>query len=121
MNVARKFGTYSAVAAAGIICTCMIPTGIASAKSAPTAPSGLRVTATANNTFLLTWRDNSSNETDFEITDGISYRRTSANDAADNWHVTPGTYKCFRVRAVNGDGASAWYPGGTYVCGTTPR
>jgi hypothetical protein len=121
MNIFGKFSGRHVAAATGVLVTCLIPVGTANAQTAPTPPSGLQVTATANNTFLVTWSDNSNNETGFEVTDGISSRRTAANATADNWHVTPGTYKCFRVRAFNGDGSSAWYPDGTYVCGTTSR
>lgn len=113
---------YLMLAAAVTIATATISAGSASAQSVPAAPSNLRVTPTANNTFLLTWQDNSNNETGFEITDGISFRLAGANATADNWHVTPATYKCFRVRAYNAAGASAWYPSAApyYVCGTTP-
>jgi hypothetical protein len=95
----------------------------AGAESAPAAPSGVRVTATANNTFRVTWRDNSSNETGFEITDGISYRQVGANGTADVWNVTPGTYKCFRVKAFNSAGSSEWKPSKSpyYRCATTPQ
>lgn len=120
----RKNRLITAALAAVIACAgSLVAADPAAAQSRPSAPSGLRVKATANNTFLLTWRDNSSNESGFEITDGISFRRVGANDTADVWHVTPGTYKCFRVRAFNSAGGSAWEPSTSpyYRCATTPR
>jgi Fibronectin type III domain len=95
-------------------------TGLASATpaavppSAPAAPSGLTAAATATDAITLTWSDNSSNETGFEVerasaaTGPFGLVKTTAADAT-TWTDTglpPGTPSWYRIRAVNGAGAS---------------
>jgi Cutinase/Fibronectin type III domain len=92
--------------------------------SAPAAPSGLTVTAAGPHDIKLNWRDNSGNETGFEISNGVVSRNVGANSTAYTWSgLAPGTYMCFRVRAHNSAGNSAWEPGVSpwYRCTTTPK
>ena len=92
----------------------------------PDAPSGLSATAVTHSLVQLTWNDLSSNESGFEIersTTGIggtytllatvTAGSTSYSDAA----LAAATEYCYRIRAVNGSGASA-YDGPD--CATTP-
>ncbi len=94
--------------------------------SAPGAPSALTATAATATSIHLAWTDGSTNETGFEIersTTGsggpftplatVAANATSYDDAG----LTMNTNYCYRVRAVNGGGASAYT---TAACATTP-
>jgi concanavalin A-like lectin/glucanase superfamily protein/List-Bact-rpt repeat protein/fibronectin type III domain protein len=92
----------------------------------PAPPSGLVATAPTYGQAHLAWTDNSGDEASFELersTAGSGGPFTplatlSANTTAyDDLNRNPGTEYCYRVRAVNGDGASA-YDGP--ACVTTP-
>jgi hypothetical protein len=98
--------------------------GTGTGASAPAAPSGLTVTAVDPHDIKLTWRDNSSNETGFEINNGVVSRNTGANSSTYTWAgLAPGTYMCFHIRSYNSVGHSAWDPNVSpwYVCTTTPK
>jgi hypothetical protein len=72
----------------------------------------------------LNWGDNSSNETGFQINNGVVSRDVGANSTTYTWSgLAPGTYMCFKVRAYNNAGDSAWDPNVSpwYVCATTPK
>src|SRR5207245_225331 len=81
----------------------------------PAAPSNLVATAAANGTQVnLTWSDNSTNETGFNVyqsTDGVNYvllTRVGAGSTAYSWTgASPGTNYSFQVTAVNTAGESA--------------
>ncbi len=94
----------------------------------PAAPNDLQVAAMAPNLVHLTWSDNSSTETGFEIerkTGGIagpySFTRIgtpSANtEAFTDTAVQPDSTYTYRVRAVNAAGASAY---SSRVAASTP-
>jgi concanavalin A-like lectin/glucanase superfamily protein/List-Bact-rpt repeat protein/fibronectin type III domain protein len=94
--------------------------------TAPNAPSGLSASASVSSQINLSWTDNSNNELGFEIersTAGIGgpfspLATVSTNTIAyadDGLDAT--TEYCYRVRAVNSSGNSA-YDGP--VCATTP-
>ncbi|MFH1016803.1 MAG: hypothetical protein V1798_01315 [Pseudomonadota bacterium] len=82
----------------------------------PNAPSGLIATASGNQ-IVLTWQDNSSNETRFEIercvgsgcTDYALYAQVGANVGTfTDASATAGLTYCYRVRACNADGCSGY-------------
>lgn len=89
------------------------------ASLAPAAPGSVTATvgaASASDTIDLTWSDNSSDETGFEIersdTGGASWSAVSTTAANATTYVDSGldpetTYR-FRVRAVNEYSESAW-------------
>jgi hypothetical protein len=92
--------------------------------SVPTAPSDLTATAVDPHDIRLNWHDNSSNETGFEINNGVVSRNAGANSTTYTWGgLAPGTYMCFKIRAYNSAGDSAWDPNVSpwYVCTTTPK
>ncbi len=79
--------------------------------SVPAAPSGLTVTAVDPNDIQLNWQDNSSNETGFEINNGVTSKDAKAGSTTYTWDgLAPGTYMCFKIRAYNSAGDSAWDP-----------
>ena len=94
--------------------------------STPDAPSGLQATAPTHAAVLLTWNDQSNNESSFQIersTSGSGGPFTPLATVAANTTsyadvgLDPATGYCYRVRAVNGNGASAY---GGPACATTP-
>jgi hypothetical protein len=92
--------------------------------SAPVAPSNLTVTAVDPHDIRLNWQDNSSNEAGFEINNGVISMNSGAGSTSYNWGgLAPRTYMCFRIRAYNSAGDSAWDPNVSpwYVCTTTPN
>ena len=84
----------------------------------PLAPSNLVIQSASTNQIVLTWNDNSTTETSFEI-----HRSTSTNNSyqvfgtapsnvvtfVDNSVVPPTTY-FYKVRAINSGGNSAFSP-----------
>ena len=83
----------------------------------PTAPSALAASAPGGTTVHLSWTDNASNEASFEIersTAGAGgpfspLTSVAANAVAyDDNSVSPNQEYCYRVRAVNGAGNSAY-------------
>jgi hypothetical protein len=90
----------------------------------PTAPSNLTATAISQNDIRLNWHDNSNNQAGFEISNGVISTDVGANSTTYTWgDLAPGTYMCFKIRAYNSIGDSAWYPDFSpwYVCTTTPK
>ncbi len=92
--------------------------------TAPAAPSNLTVKAIDPHDIKLNWHDNSNNETGFEINNGVVSKDVAANSTSYTWGgLAPGTYMCFRIRAHNSAGNSAWDPNVSpwYACTTTPK
>jgi hypothetical protein len=80
------------------------------------APTTFRVRRQSAGLASLTWRDNSTNETGFEIErqrrSGSNWLETTtlttpANAVATTNNAGPGTFR-YRIRARNGSAASAW-------------
>jgi hypothetical protein len=97
---------------------------IGQASGPPAAPTNLTVTPTAPSAVRLTWTDNSSNESGFEINNGVTSRLVKANRISYTWgSLKPNTYMCFHIRAYNSAGDSSWDPNVSpyYVCTTTPN
>jgi hypothetical protein len=82
----------------------------------PAAPSGLTATAISRNRIDLSWQDNSSNETGFQIERSreggafslIATTAAGATTYSNTSGLTPNKLYSYRVRAVNASGASAW-------------
>jgi plastocyanin len=84
--------------------------------SLPVAPDALKASALSKTQVQLNWHDNSSNETGFVIevqtgTNGGAFVQAGTAGAnatgATIGNLTPATFYTFRVRATNGNGASA--------------
>ena len=87
------------------------------AGAVPSAPSALSATAASYKRINLTWTDNSTNETGFEVSRAI--QRTGeyvaigttaagATSFADSIGLSPNTKYWYRIRAVNTNGASGY-------------
>ena len=88
-------------------------------QSPPLAPSSLTAKATSSKSIVLSWNDNSDNETGFKI-----YRKKGTCDSANSWaqiakvganvttytntDIAPNTAYSYRVRAYNAGGNSAY-------------
>jgi len=93
---------------------------IAYAKTAvsgpPTAPSNLSASAKGCNTILLTWNDNSNNETSFELRRSSSMYGTYSTIASiaanittyNNTGLTKGRKYYYKIRARNSSANSSW-------------
>lgn len=85
-------------------------------KNPPAAPASLTATATSPTAVSLVWEDASSNETGFVVEQAADAAFTAptptslaANVATlDVTGLTTHTAYYFRVKALNGDGSSAW-------------
>ncbi|GGM46643.1 protein kinase [Dactylosporangium sucinum] len=89
----------------------------------PAAPSNLSATAVGATAVRLQWADNSGDETGFTVINGSTSRNTGANATSYTWDgLAPGTYMCFKVRAFNAAGVSAYSPAAqdSWACVTTP-
>ncbi|MER7278404.1 protein kinase [Dactylosporangium sp. NPDC000244] len=99
------------------------PTGSAKAAAgAPAALSGLRATPVSASAIRLQWTDTAANETGFEVLNGAATRTAGAGATSLTWDgLAPDTYMCFKVRAVNAAGPSAWFPAAQqdWVCATS--
>ncbi|MCC6288582.1 MAG: fibronectin type III domain-containing protein [Chitinophagaceae bacterium] len=86
------------------------------ATNIPTAPSGLNASATSYKKVSLTWVDNSSNETAFELfrsTDAMNDYKTVAVLPANttgfqDTTVAAATKYFYKIRAINQNGESAY-------------
>ena len=87
------------------------------AASLPNAPSGLTATAASSSQVNLTWADNASTEDSFELdratnsafTSGLVTVTLSANTTSRSiTGLSAATTYYFRVRAINGAGASEY-------------
>ena len=102
---------------------CTTTPGSSGPTSAPAAPSNLTVTAVDPKDIELSWQVNSSNQTGFEISNGVTSTDVGADSTSYTWGgLSPGTYMCFKILAYNSAGDSAWDPDVSpwYVCTTTP-
>jgi len=85
-------------------------------STVPAAPTGLAATALSSSQIRLTWTDNATNETSFELQespDGVTFGVTSGGYAPNTTSstriaLTESTTYYYRVRAINASGASAY-------------
>ncbi|GAB3840939.1 protein kinase [Dactylosporangium cerinum] len=89
----------------------------------PAAPSGLTATPVSATAIRLQWTDNSTDESGFTVINGETSRSAGANATSYTWDgLAPNTYMCFKVRAHNPAGVSAYTPPAQqdWACTTTP-
>jgi hypothetical protein len=102
----------------GLVATAtrQVTVGSSPPPTPPNAPTTFRVRRQSAGLASLTWRDNSTNETGFEIErqrrSGSNWLETTtlttpANAVATTNNAGPGTFR-YRIRARNGSAASAW-------------
>ena len=91
--------------------------GAVAPPSPPAAPTGLSATATSSASVTVGWTDASSDETGFEVqrctgADCSGFATVATTAAGTTSYVdgsrTASTTYGYRVRSVNGNGASAW-------------
>lgn len=103
------------------------PVSVTTPDAPPAAPSGLNALAVGTDAIQLTWQDNSSNETGFEIQrrpgggawGGLATTGVNATSHTDQTVTTGQTYG-YRVRACNAGGCSAWTAEATATPGAVP-
>lgn len=92
------------------------------AAGPPAVPSGLTATPISPTAIRLQWTDNSTDEDGFTILNGVTSKDVPANTTTYDWTgLTAATHSCFKVRAYNASGASAYHPRGEmdWVCATS--
>lgn len=90
---------------------------------APTPPTGLTVVAVSPTAMKISWIDGSGDETGFEVNNGEVSAMVGPGVTSYTWTgLSPGSYMCVHVRALNGPRSSAWEPADApyYRCTTTP-
>lgn len=99
---------------------------VSASISAPNAPSNLVATANSSSEIGISWTDNSSNESAFELdwsADGNTYQplATKASNATTHTHsqLQGNTWYYYRLRAINSAGASS-YVYGSAITPATP-
>jgi hypothetical protein len=86
----------------------------ATQSGSPAPPDGLNYTSILTTSIALTWNDNSNNETYFEIWRAkdqmttFTLFTTSTNHTWQDTGLTADTLYCYKVRAHNGTGDSAF-------------
>ncbi|MBV1853686.1 protein kinase [Catellatospora sp. NEAU-YM18] len=81
------------------------------ASTGLTAPTGLTATPISADTIRLRWKDRSSGEGGFTIIDGMLSRNVGANVTTFDWTgLAPASRSCFKVRAFDSSGVSAYHP-----------
>jgi hypothetical protein len=89
------------------------------AGSPPAAPSNVKNVPYGALDFYITWTSNSSNQTGFQIWNGVTTQIVSnPSQYYYLWAAQPNQYMCIAVRAFNSYGYSAW--AGEWTCTTTP-
>jgi eukaryotic-like serine/threonine-protein kinase len=111
----------SASVAAGPSLASSLP-GAAARTALPAPPANLTATPISAHAIRLRWTDRSANEGGFTVINGITSRNVGANTTTFDWTgMSPATYSCFKVRAYNAYGASAYAPAAqtSWACATT--
>lgn len=85
--------------------------------TAPDAPGNITAVAEGQYTIKVTWTEASTDVTGFNIDNGCpvgscdpgaTLAQTTGPVDSATFNVTPGTYQCFRVQAMNNAGTSPW-------------
>jgi hypothetical protein len=99
------------VFAAAVTMSALASAPAAAAPTKPTAPDKVTVGAVSGSTIQVSWKDVSTNEYGFEITDGQTTKTADADATTYRWGGLKYNQRaCFTVRSVNQAGASAWVP-----------
>src|SRR5207302_816041 len=95
-------------------------TAAVSPLATPPTPSGVTATPISATTIHVTWTDTSGGVDQFVLSNGnVSTPNLAAGITSYDWGgLSPNTYMCFTVKAVNSIGdSSSW---SAYGCTTTP-
>lgn len=111
-SAVRAYNSYGSSAWTSWACTTTPAT-----VTVPVTPTGISAVAASSSQINVTWSEN-SNQTGFQISDGVSTYALGASARSYSWTgLAGGTYKCTHVRAYNSAGYSAWT---NWACTTTP-
>ncbi|MEU5599741.1 fibronectin type III domain-containing protein [Streptomyces sp. NPDC020298] len=94
-----------------------------SAEAPPGAPTNVNSYPENTTSIFVSWEYVPGNPTEIEINNGETSQTVPGGRNTYTWAgLAPGTYMCFRVRAVNSAGVSDWAPleSPYYTCATTP-
>jgi hypothetical protein len=90
--------------------------------ASPSAPTNLTATPVSATAIRLRWTDTSTDESGFTILNGATSNNAGANATTYTWNgLAPDTRMCFKVRAYNAVGVSAYHPAAQqdWVCATS--
>jgi len=98
--------------------------------TAPDTPGNVTAVATSQYTIQVTWTEATADVTEFNLDNGCpvgscdpgatlvqTIAQTTGPVDTATFSVTPGSYQCFRVQAINNAGTSPW---SGYGCISTP-
>ncbi|OHV32064.1 MULTISPECIES: protein kinase domain-containing protein [Pseudofrankia] len=92
----------------------------ATTPAAPSPPSNVTAVALSTIAIIVSWQDDSDDETGFTVDDGTTTHDVAADRTAFVLaDLDRGARYCFRVRAFNKAGVSTYSPADAPVCATT--
>jgi hypothetical protein len=119
------WGAFWAISAIAVIA--VVTFVVIKLHSGSGTPGGVAASSINEYTIRVSWTDGSKDVTGFNIDNGCpvgacgdhgaTLAKTTGPITSTVFHVTPGTYQCFRVQAILKAGVSGW---SGYGCATTP-
>jgi len=106
----------AAFSAAGVMAGMALTLPVPVASAVPPAAPSVSVAPSANS-VTVRWSQVSDVES-YHVSDGLTTRFVGADQRSYTWGgLAKGTYKCFHVRAINGEGETGTWS--AYKCTTT--
>jgi hypothetical protein len=97
-------------------------TGYLRGTCPPRTPTEVGASVREGGVIRVTWTDNSTNETSFQVSNGSTTKSVSADVNRLTWRdLAPGSTTCFQVRSVNANGPSPWSVPGCAMIPKLPK